>query len=172
MNLRDYLPVIENFPKPGIFFRDISPLLANADALKSAIESLDILSKEFEYTHILGIESRGFIFGAALARHSHKGLLLARKPNKLPLPSHTESYGLEYGKDSLQIQAHTIVKGAKILIIDDVLATGGTLVAASQLVKKVGATLSGAITLAEIGVLNGKRLLNASGISFRSVLTL
>ena len=85
MDLLHYLPVIENFPKPGIFFRDISPLLANADAFKSAIESLDTLSKEFDYTHILGIESRGFIFGAALANHAHKGLLLARKPNKLPL---------------------------------------------------------------------------------------
>ena len=172
MDLLNYLPVIENFPKPGIFFRDISPLLANADAFKSAIESLDKLSREFEYTHILGIESRGFIFGAALARQTNKGLILARKPNKLPLPSHTESYGLEYGKDALQIQAHTIEKGAKILIIDDVLATGGTLVAASQLVKNVGATLSGAITLAEIEILNGKSLLNASGIPFRSLLVL
>lgn len=172
MDLLNYLPVIENFPKPGIFFRDISPLLANADAFKSAIESLDKLSKKFEYTHILGIESRGFIFGAALARQTNKGLLLARKPNKLPLPSHTESYGLEYGKDALQIQAHTIENGAKILIIDDVLATGGTLIAASQLVKKVGAKLAGAMTLAEIEALNGKRLLDASGIPFCTLLTL
>ena len=172
MDLLHYLPVIENFPKPGIFFRDISPLLANADAFTCAIESLDTLSKEFDYTHILGIESRGFIFGAALANHAHKGLLLARKPNKLPLASHTESYGLEYGKDALQIQAHTIENGAKILIIDDVLATGGTLVAASQLVKKVGANLAGAITLAEIEILGGRSLLNQSEIAFRSLLTL
>ena len=172
MNLFNYLPVIENFPKPGIFFRDISPLLADKDAFQCAIESLDTLSKDFEYSHILGIESRGFIFGAALASHAHKGFLLARKPNKLPQASHTESYGLEYGKDALQIQAHTIEKGARILIIDDVLATGGTLVAASQLVKKVGATLSGAITLAEIEILGGKNLLNAADIPFRSLLTL
>jgi adenine phosphoribosyltransferase len=172
MDLLNYLPTIANFPKPGIFFRDISPLLANADAFQYSIESLDKLSREFDYTHILGIESRGFIFGAALAKQAHKGLLLARKPNKLPLASHTESYGLEYGKDALQVQAQTIESGAKILIIDDVLATGGTLVAASLLVKNVGATLSGAITLAQIRALNGKNLLSASGIRFRSLLTL
>jgi len=172
MNLLDYLAVVENFPKPGIFFRDISPLLANADAFKSSIESLDKLSGEFEYTHILGVESRGFVFGAALASKAHKGLLLARKPNKLPLASHTESYGLEYGNDALQIQAHNIESGAKILIIDDVLATGGTLLAASKLVKNVGASLSGAIALGEIKALNGKSLLNASGIPFRSLLSL
>jgi len=172
MNLLKYLPVIENFPKPGISFRDISPLLANADAFKSAIEALEKLSREFQYTHILGVESRGFVFGAALARTAHKGLLLARKPNKLPLASHTESYGLEYGNDALQIQSHIIEHGAKILVVDDVLATGGTLVAASKLVRTTGATLSGAVTLAHIEALNGKKLLNSSGIPFRSLLSL
>ena len=103
MNLLDYLPGVPNFPKPGILFRDISPLLANPLAFKEAITKLESLAQTFDYTHILGIESRGFVFGSALAHHAHKGLALARKPNKLPLASHRESYGLEYGSDSLEI---------------------------------------------------------------------
>ena len=132
MNLFDYLPGIPDFPKPGILFRDISPLLENPSAFKEAIAQLNTLANSFDYTHILGIESRGFIFGSALAHHAHKGLALARKPNKLPLASHREAYGLEYGADSLEIQQSAIPQNAKILLVDDVLATGGTLVAASK----------------------------------------
>ena len=95
MNLLDYLPGVPDFPRPGILFRDISPLLADPAAFKEAIRQLDDLAQIFDYTHILGIESRGFIFGSALAHHAHKGLALARKPNKLPLASHREAYGLE-----------------------------------------------------------------------------
>ena len=110
MNLIDYLPGVPNFPKPGILFRDISPLLANPAAFKEAISRLNELAQSFDYTHILGIESRGFIFGSALALHAHKGLIIARKPNKLPLASHREFYGLEYGTDSLEIAQSTIPK--------------------------------------------------------------
>ena len=115
MNLLDYLPGVPNFPKPGILFRDISPLLANPAAFKEAIAQMEKLAQEFDYTHILGIESRGFIFGSALAHHAHKGLALARKPNKLPLASHKEFYGLEYGTDYLEIQQSTLPKDAKVL---------------------------------------------------------
>ena len=90
MNLLDYLPGVPDFPKPGILFRDISPLLADPAAFKEAIAQMAVLAAAFDYTHILGIESRGFIFGSALAHHSHKGLALARKPNKLPLATHKE----------------------------------------------------------------------------------
>ena len=170
MNLLDYLPGVPDFPKPGILFRDISPLLANPAAFKEAIHQLNALAREFDYTHILGIESRGFIFGSVLAHHAHKGLALARKPNKLPLATHRESYGLEYGADSLEIQQSTIPSGAKVLLLDDVLATGGTLIAADKLIRSAGFEVVGALTLLEIEILNGSALLNQYLIINRSVL--
>lgn len=170
MNLLDYLPGVPDFPKPGVLFRDISPLLANPAAFKEAIRQLDEIAKQFDYTHILGIESRGFIFGSALAHHAHKGLALARKLNKLPLATHREAYGLEYGNDSLEIQQSTLPKGAKVLLLDDVLATGGTLIAADKLIRSAGFEVSGAITLLEITFLNGNELLEQNRIRHQSVL--
>ena len=131
---------------------------------------MGILAQEFDYTHILGIESRGFIFGSALAHHSHKGLALARKPNKLPLATHKEFYGLEYGSDSLEVQQSSLPKNAKVLLIDDVLATGGTLIAANKLMRSAGFEVCGAITLLEISFLNGRQLLDQHGIANKSVL--
>ncbi len=170
MNLLDYLPGVPDFPKPGVLFRDISPLLANPAAFKEAIRQLDEIAQQFDYTHILGIESRGFIFGSALAHHADKGLALARKPNKLPLASHREAYGLEYGNDALEIQQSTLPKGARVLLMDDVLATGGTLVAADRLTRSAGFEVVGAVTLLEITFLNGNALLNQSGIRHQSAL--
>ena len=144
--------------------------MANPDAFKEATVQLEALAQQFNYSHILGIESRGFIFGSALARQSHKGLALARKPNKLPLASHRESYGLEYGSDSLEIQQSTLPQGARVLIVDDVLATGGTIIAASNLLKKAGFEVAGAITLLEITGLNGGEILTQSGIANKTVL--
>jgi adenine phosphoribosyltransferase len=170
MNLLDYLPGVPDFPKPGILFRDISPLLANPLAFKEAVNQLDLLAQAFDYTHILGIESRGFIFGSALAHHAHKGLALARKPNKLPLATHREFYGLEYGQDSLEIQQSTLPKNARVLLIDDVLATGGTLIAANRLLHNAGFKVCGAITLLEIAALNGRTALNQNRIQNQSVI--
>jgi adenine phosphoribosyltransferase len=170
MNLLDYLPGIPDFPKPGVLFRDISPLLADPAAFKEATLELEKLAKHFDYSHILAIESRGFIFGAALAHQAYKGLVLARKPNKLPLASHRESYGLEYGSDSIEIQESTAPKGSRILIVDDVLATGGTIIAASQLLQKAGFQVAGALTLLEISSLNGGERLTQKGITNKSVL--
>lgn len=171
MNLLDYLPGVPDFPKPGILFRDISPLLANPAAFREAISQMEVLAQQFDYSHILGIESRGFIFGSALAYQAHKGLALARKPNKLPLASQREFYGLEYGTDCLEIQQSTLPASARVLIVDDVLATGGTIIAASQLLKKASFEVAGAITLLKIEGLNGDRLLNQKGILNKEVLT-
>ena len=170
MNLLDYLPGVPDFPKPGILFRDISPLLANPAAFREAIAQMEVLAQSFDYTHILGIESRGFIFGSALAHHAHKGLALARKPNKLPLATHKEFYGLEYGSDYLEIQQSSLPADAKVLLIDDVLATGGTLIAANKLLRNAGFEVCGAITLLEISFLNGRQLLDQHGIANKSVL--
>jgi adenine phosphoribosyltransferase len=170
MNLLDYLPGVPDFPKPGILFRDISPLLVNPAAFQNAIVQMERLAEEFDYTHILGIESRGFIFGSALAHHTHKGLALARKPNKLPLATHREQYGLEYGSDSLEIAQSTLPKDARVLLVDDVLATGGTLIAANQLLLSAGFEVSGAVTLLEIAALNGSQILDRHGIKNKTVL--
>jgi adenine phosphoribosyltransferase len=170
MNLLDYLPGVPDFPKPGILFRDISPLLSEPAVFKEAILQLEGLAKFFDYSHILGIESRGFIFASALAHQAHKGLVLARKPNKLPLASHRASYGLEYGSDSLEIQQSSLPQGARVLIVDDVLATGGTIIAASQLLNKAGFQIAGALSLLEIAGLNGSQTLVQNGITNKTVL--
>jgi len=170
MNLLDYLPGVPDFPKPGVLFRDISPLLADTAAFTEVIHQLDVLAQSFDYTHILGIESRGFIFGAALAHHAQKGLVLARKPNKLPLATHRQEYGLEYGQDSLELQQSTLPLGAQVLLLDDVLATGGTLIAAHELVKSAGFAVGGAVTVLEICALQGAQLLAEHQIPYRTVL--
>lgn len=168
MNLLDYLPTVPDFPKPGIMFKDISPLLADHRAFTYAIDQLYDLSNTYDFDYILGIESRGFIFGAALAQVSKKGLVLARKPNKLPKAVYSESYGLEYGADSLQIQQGILPKDAKVLLIDDVLATGGTLVAAANLVRKSGGHVEGTLVLLEISELKGREKLAKENIQSKS----
>ena len=172
MNLLDYLPGIPNFPKPGILFRDISPLLGDPKAFQFAIEQLAELAKGWEYSHIVGIESRGFIFASALAHHEHKSLVLVRKPGKLPLVTHKEAYGLEYGKDSLEIQAASLPPLSKVIIVDDILATGGTMLAASNLITKIGAELVGGIFMGKIDSLNGENILKANHIKFKALINL
>lgn len=170
MQLLDYLPSIPDFPKPGIQFRDISPLLGHPAAFAYAIDRMATLAQQFDYTHLVGVESRGFVFASALALQTKKGFVLVRKPNKLPLASHQESYGLEYGSDVLEIQSASLPKGSRVLLIDDVLATGGTLVAASNLIKQVGASPLASICLLEIECLGGKTKLESHGIVSHAVL--
>jgi adenine phosphoribosyltransferase len=128
------------------------------------------LSNFYEFDYILGVESRGFIFGAAIAQVSKKGLVLARKPNKLPREVYSENYGLEYGVDSLQIQQNILPKDARVLLIDDVLATGGTLVAAANLVRKSGAHVEGTLVLLEISELMGNQKLALENIQSKSLI--
>jgi adenine phosphoribosyltransferase len=170
MNLLDYLPSVPDFPKPGILFKDISPLLADQKAFSYAMNKLYALSDFCEFDFVLGIESRGFIFATALAQLSQKGLVLARKPNKLPNQVHSESYGLEYGRDTLEIQQAILPKNAKVLLIDDVLATGGTLIAGANLVKKAGAQVAGTLVLLEILDLMGSQKLAQANIHSKSLI--
>jgi adenine phosphoribosyltransferase len=170
MQLLDYLPTVPDFPKPGIQFRDISPLLGNPAAFAQAIEHMASLAQQLDYTHLVGVESRGFIFASALALRVQKSLVLVRKPNKLPLASHQESYGLEYGSDALEIQNTSLPKGSRVLLIDDVLATGGTLLATSKLVQQVGANAIASICLLEIECLGGRAKLENHGIVSHAVL--
>lgn len=146
---------IPDFPKPGILFRDITPLLADGPAFRSVV---DRLADEFrgKVDVVLGIESRGFIFGAPVAYALGCGLALVRKPGKLPHLTFTAEYALEYGHDSLQIHQDALGKPSRVLLVDDLLATGGTAAAAVSLIERLGATVAGCAFIIELAALGGR----------------
>ncbi|MBT3468405.1 MAG: adenine phosphoribosyltransferase [Opitutae bacterium] len=156
MNLQNYIRDISNFPKEGILFKDITPLLAEPKALRETIRQLADRFKDSGATKILGAEARGFIFGAALACEMGVGFIPVRKPGKLPHKTLTATYKLEYGTDTLCMHADALRAGEKILIIDDVLATGGTIGGILQLTSQVGAEITGIGFLMELSFLNGR----------------
>ena len=139
MSLHTFVRDVPDFPKAGVLFRDITPLLANAEAFRQAVEAMAEPVLNLQPTHVMGLESRGFIFGSALAQKLGIGFVPARKPGKLPLATHKESYGLEYGTDALEIHTDAFGPGDRVLIVDDVMATGGTADAARRLVAHTGA---------------------------------
>lgn len=147
---------VPDFPKAGIQFKDITPLLQNAAGLKAAIDDMLAASAHLDWQIAVGIESRGFLFAAALAYASGCGVALVRKPGKLPAVKVRLEYALEYGHDTIEIHADALTKGQKVLIVDDVLATGGTARAASDLVQQIGGDIAGYMFLAELGFLNGR----------------
>lgn len=154
MNLKDYIRDIPDFPEPGILFRDITPLLSSPDAFGYTIESLAELCREIDFDVVVAVESRGFIFGAPLARQLGKPLVPVRKAGKLPSDTHSVEYDLEYGSNVLEIHADGITPGQRALILDDLLATGGTLSAAAHLVEACGgevALFAGVIELSFLG---------------------
>lgn len=156
LNLKDFVHDVPDFPKPGILFRDITPMLANGPAFASAIDQLDQLTRNISYTRVIGIESRGFIFGAALAHKRQCGFVPIRKPKKLPRAIVRETYALEYGEDTLEMHEDALIKGEKALIVDDVLATGGTAEAAGRLVSRSLGEVAGFAFLIELDFLNGR----------------
>ena len=155
MNLNNYIRDIPDFPKKGIIFKDITPLLKNKDAYNYTIEEFKkrIITKKIDY--IIGIESRGFILGAALAQTLNCGFVPIRKKGKLPYTVISQTYDLEYGKDTLEVNLKLQAK--KIIIVDDLLATGGTAQAACELLNNAGATVSCFISLIELDFLNGRK---------------
>ena len=154
--LRQAIRDVPDFPKEGILFRDISTLLLDAEAYRMAIESLAAPFREEPPEQILAIESRGFIFGGALAHELGCGLIMARKPGKLPAATERISYDLEYGTDSLEVHADAITNGMKILVVDDLIATGGTAKGAVDLVLRLGGDVVGIIFLIELTDLKGR----------------
>jgi adenine phosphoribosyltransferase len=169
-DLRAYIRDVPDFPTPGILFRDITPLLASGRAFSEAVRAMAAPFRDERPGKILGIEARGFMFGAALARELAVGFVPARKSGKLPRESLRVSYGLEYGRDSLEVHSDAFAPEEPILIADDVLATGGTARAAAELVERLGAKVLGLTFLLELAKLDGKRLL--SGRRVHSVLML
>lgn len=150
---------VPDFPKPGILFKDITPVLQDPRAFNDAVE--DLASHLNGANIVAGIESRGFIFAAAIAAKNNLGLVLLRKPGKLPRETHVVQYQLEYGFDSLELHQDALDKNDSVLLIDDVLATGGTLLAGSELIAKTGAKLTNCAVFIEISALNGRNRLSS-----------
>lgn len=153
---------VPDFPKPGILFRDLVPLLADRAGFAAAIAALAAPWRGQAIDAVAGIEARGFIFGAALARELDTGFVPIRKPGKLPGVLHEVTYALEYGHDCLQVQAGALPPGARVLLVDDVLATGGTLLAAADLLRLLEIELVGAGVLVELAALGGRDRWSAS----------
>jgi adenine phosphoribosyltransferase len=150
---------IPDYPKPGILFQDITPVLRDGHLLRKVVMDMARPFRESGVTHVLGIEARGFILGGAVATALGAGFVPARKPGKLPWERATEAYDLEYGTDSLEAHRDAWKEGSRVLIVDDVLATGGTARAAGQLARGLGAELVGWTFLLEIGALAGREKL-------------
>jgi adenine phosphoribosyltransferase len=160
--VRRTLRAIPDYPKPGILFQDITPVLRDAQLFQAVVADMSDTFRGAGVTHVLGIEARGFILGGAVATALGAGFAPARKPGKLPWERATESYELEYGSDSLEAHRDALSAGNRVLVVDDVLATGGTARAAGQLAKGLGAELIGWSFLLEIGALKGRERLQGA----------
>jgi adenine phosphoribosyltransferase len=156
MSLKNYIRDIQGFPKEGIVFKDITPLLIDPKATKECLEVLVSSVRNKQIDKVVGVESRGFYFGILLAQELNVGFVPVRKPNKLPFDTISASYDLEYGTDTLEIHTDAIQKGDRVLIHDDVLATGGTAKAVCELVERLGGVIVQCNFLMEIKFLNGR----------------
>jgi len=157
--LADHIRSIPDFPKPGIVFRDITPLLASPQGLDAAIRALSDVARELRPDVVIGPEARGFLLGPAIARDVGAGFVLARKPGNLPHETVSAGYALEYGRDALELHADAISPGARVLVHDDLLATGGTARALCELVEQLGGEVVGCAFLIELAFLGGRSVL-------------
>lgn len=156
MNLKDHIRGVPDFPKPGILFYDISTLLQNAEAWRATVDRLEEAVKAMEPDVLIGIESRGFLVSAPLAYKLGLGFTMARKKGKLPAATVSHTYELEYGSDTVEIHEDAVSPGQKVVVVDDLLATGGTLSATIKLLREMGAEVCGAACIIELAFLNGR----------------
>lgn len=163
MGIEKYIRSIPDWPKPGIIFRDITTLLAHPVGFARATNALTMHYKEIPFDKIVAIESRGFVFGAVLAKELNKGMVIVRKPGKLPGETVSEEYQLEYGTDKIEIQKDALKPGEKVVVIDDLLATGGTAMAAINLVEKMGAKVVEAGFIIDLPDVGGSKKLTEAG---------
>jgi len=159
INLGDYIRDVPDFPKPGILFKDITPLLLNPSAFDSAIDQMAALVADEKIDVIAAAEARGFLFATPLALKMNLGMVPIRKPGKLPYKKHSYTYDLEYGSDTLEMHVDGVSAGQRVLIVDDLLATGGTVEACCKMVEDCDATVVGCSFLIELGFLDGKKRL-------------
>jgi adenine phosphoribosyltransferase len=169
VHLEKYIRNIPDWPKKGILFRDITPLLADARAFAAAIDALCAGFTEANIEYVASVEARGFIFGAAVAKKLRAGFVPIRKKDKLPFKTESISYDLEYGTDTLEVHNDAVKKGAKVLMVDDLLATGGTMTAACKLIEKIGGQIAGIAFLIELTDLAGRKKL--SGYKIKTVIS-
>ncbi len=167
--LRSAVRAVPDFPKPGIIFKDITPILGDAALLRETVDALAEAARPLAPSKIVGIESRGFIFGAAVAVALGVGFVPVRKKGKLPWTCEAVSYALEYGEATVEIHKDAVARGERVVVIDDLLATGGTAAAAVELVRRLGGEVAEVQFVIELGFLNGRRLL--PGVAVRSLLT-
>lgn len=163
LDVKNKIRDVADFPKQGIIFRDITTALKDSETLKVMIDYLCDEFKDVKIDYIAGIESRGFIFGMPMAYKLGAGFVPIRKPNKLPAETYSQEYELEYGTDKIEVHKDAFPQGSNVLIVDDLLATGGTAEAACKLVKKTGANLVGMAFLIELEALNGREKLSSDG---------
>ncbi len=164
MDLKKLIRDVPDFPKPGILFKDITPLLKSAGALEFACSGLAEPFRNDGITAIAAIESRGFIFGSCVAQLLRVGFVPIRKPGKLPWTTRRNEYQLEYGSDALEIHHDAVDQSDRVLLIDDLLATGGTAAAASQLLRECGATVAGVAVVIELSFLDGRKKLGGTTV--------
>ena len=157
--LEDYVTSIPDFPEPGIIFRDITSILQDADGLRLAIDSMQELLKGVDFDVIVGAESRGFVFGAPIAYNLHKPFVLIRKKGKLPCETVSKEYDLEYGSAEIEMHKDSIKPGQKVVLVDDLIATGGTIQAAAELVESLGGQVVKILFLMELKGLKGRERL-------------
>jgi len=162
--IRGAIRDIPDFPKPGIIFKDITPLLSNGALFGRTIDLMAERYRGQKIDTVLGIESRGFIIGAALAYKLGAGFTVVRKPGKLPYETHSASYQLEYGTDTLEIHTDAIARDTRVIIADDLIATGGTAAATAELVSKLGGTVVECAFVIELSFLNGRKKLYPYGV--------
>ena len=156
-DLKDYVRTIPNFPQEGIMFRDVTTVIGDADGLELAVDTMQDLVKDLDFDVVAGAESRGFIFGAPIAYNLHKPFVLIRKKGKLPSETVSVDYDLEYGKATLEMHKDALKKGQKVLIVDDLIATGGTTEAMIRLVEECGGEVAGVLVLMELAGLEGRK---------------
>jgi len=166
--LKEKIRDINDWPQKGVIFRDITPVLGDPEAFKTTIEAMENVLKDTDFSAIAAVESRGFIFGATLAHKMGKGFIPVRKPGKLPFSTISESYSLEYGTDTIHMHTDAVKPGEKIVIIDDLIATGGSSKAAASLVEKLGGSVSALVFLIELEFLNGRNKLQ--GYEVKSII--
>ena len=157
MNIKDHIRSVPDFPKPGILFYDISTLLANAAAWKETVDRLTKTVDALRPDRLVGIESRGFLAAAPLALQLGKGFVMARKRGKLPGPTVRHEYALEYGTDIVELQTDAVQPGQRVVVVDDLLATGGTMAAVIALLRRMGAEVCGCAVIIELAFLNGRQ---------------
>jgi adenine phosphoribosyltransferase len=164
VHLGDYIQDIPDFPKPGIVFKDVTPLFLDAKALSHAVDELAALAREWDVDFVVSAEARGFVLGAAVAVAADAGFILARKPGKLPREVASVEYALEYGVDALEMHSDAIHDGARVMVHDDLLATGGTAGALCGLVEQAGGVVAGCAFVVELAFLGGREQLRGHDV--------